>query len=91
MPPTNTTPVNSHDQYPESPEGSDGNGVGQDNQEALSETGSTSTAQTGTWTEFFEMLDKVGGVPEDFMESREQVIEDRHLFDNLFDEDSEEG
>jgi hypothetical protein len=37
------------------------------------------------------MLDRVGGVSEDFMESREQVVEDRHLLDNLFDEDGEEG
>jgi hypothetical protein len=91
MPPTVTLPVNSHEQPPEFPKGSDGKGVGEGNQEVLSETGSTSTAQTETWTEFFEMLDRVGGVSEGFMESREQVFEDRHLLDNLFDEDGEEA
>lgn len=84
MPPTHLHPDNSRNKYPGPSAGADEKSAG-DDQGALPEAGTTSTAGTVSWTEFFEMLDKAGGVSEDFMEDREQVIEDRHPFDSLFD------
>lgn len=89
MPPTHLPPENSRNQYPGPSAGADEKSVG-DDQGALPKAGTTSTTGTGSWTEFFEMLDRAGGVSEDFMEYREQVIGDRHLFDSLFDEREED-